>query len=148
MYIYWCHFCHHAQAIFQRTSKHVNPQPNRLGSLATSGNLEFRPGPKNGMFFLDPTFRVEWLERSLNIKMCIFCPIICPISLKCGDSKPEFPREKHVGKVGCKFLYIFSGWEFWSGSCLEEKRKNSLYQLEKTPNQGRLQPLTTYASSV
>ena len=34
---------------FQRTSKHVIPQQNRLGSLATSGNLEFRPVPKNGM---------------------------------------------------------------------------------------------------
>ena len=61
--------------IFRELPSTSHPQQNRLGSLATSGNLQVPSGTQKWDFFWDPIFRVEWLERSLKKKMCIFCPI-------------------------------------------------------------------------
>lgn len=73
----WCHLRHHAQAIF---SENFQARHSPTKSPWQSRYL-WQPGVPSGTQKWDglgmfrAQNRVEWLERSLKIKMCIFCPI-------------------------------------------------------------------------
>jgi len=129
----WCHLRHHAQAIFSENFQAL-PIPNKI-ALAVSlplATCRFRPGPKNGIFFWDPIFRVEWLERSLKKKMCIFCPISFN-KFKMWGLKTWVSPRKTCRKGRLRVLV----------GIMSRRRTEKLVVPagKKKTNQGRLQPL-------
>ena len=61
--------------IFRELPSTSHPQQNRLGSLATSGNLQVPSGTQKWDFFLGPNFSGWMIGKKFKKKMCIFCPI-------------------------------------------------------------------------